>query len=267
MSDFLNFSIQTRTDFKNWILRQLGYPFVIPEVREEHLDDFINESVEEWGEYAINEQDFLAINLRDYEAGKGIILPSNVLSVINLYDYGVHNGISNGINPFSFNYMMVNGGFTPNPFNGRTAQSGWLDFHMVMSWLDLSYQMSGKGFEWQYNNRTKMLTLYPDPIKFLHLSPEQDFNNYNSDDGNFIVAEVYTLRPEEQTYGESWIKRMALAKAKFFIGNLRKTYPDVSLPGGTKINGDDYINQATTEQEALRADLTKKFPVLAIFHG
>ena len=268
MSNYLNFSIQTRTDFKNWILRQLGYPFVIPEIRDEHLEDFINEAVEEYGEYAFNEQDFLAINLRDYEADKGIILPNDVMAVTNLYDYGVHSNMANGINPFSFNFMMVNGGFVPNPFNGRTARSGWLDYHMVMSWLDLSYQMSGKGFEWQYNNRTKLLTLYPDPIKYLHITPEpqNEFSNYG-DDGNYIIVETYKLRPEEQMYGETWVKRMALAKAKFFIGNLRKTYPGVSLPGGASINGDDYLNQSSSEMENLRNELLKRFPVLAIYHG
>ena len=137
-----------------------------------------------------------------------------------------------------------------------------------MSWLDLSYQMSGKGFEWQYNNRTKLLTLYPDPIRYLHITPEPTYGNgVYGDDGNYIIVEVYRLRPEEQSYGESWIKRMALAKAKFFIGNLRKTYTGVSLPGGAAINGDDYLNQATTEMEALRTDLLQRFPVLAVYHG
>lgn len=224
--------------------------------------------MEEWGEYAVNEQEFLAVNLRDYEADKGIVLPSDVLAVTNLYDYGVHSNMANGINPFSFNFMMTNGGFVPNPFNGRSARSGWLDYHLVMSWLDLSYQMSGKGFEWQYNNRTKLLTLYPDPIRYLHITPEPAYGHgVYGDDGNYIIVEVYRMRPEEQSYGESWIKRMALAKAKFFIGNLRKTYTGVSLPGGAAINGDDYLNQATTEMEALRTDLLQRFPVLAVYHG
>ena len=42
MSDYLNFSIQTKKDFKNWIFRQLGYPFVSPEIRDENLEDYIS---------------------------------------------------------------------------------------------------------------------------------------------------------------------------------------------------------------------------------
>ena len=60
---------------------------------------------------------------------------------------------------------------------------------------------------------------------------------------------------------------MELAKAKFFIGNLRKTYTGVSLPGGAAINGDDFVSQGTAEMEALRTDLLQRFPVLAVYHG
>jgi len=30
MSNFLNYSIQSKKDLKNWVFRQLGYPFVTP---------------------------------------------------------------------------------------------------------------------------------------------------------------------------------------------------------------------------------------------
>ena len=43
MRDYLNFSIQTKKDFKNWIFRQLGYPFINSELGNENLEDCINE--------------------------------------------------------------------------------------------------------------------------------------------------------------------------------------------------------------------------------
>lgn len=104
----------------------------------------------------------------------------------------------------------------PSPFNGRSARSGWFDYHEAMSWLDLTYQMTGKGFEWDYNPRTKLLHLNPDPIAYFNLTPEVE---YNGDEGCWIICECFCLRPEEQQYGESWVKRMALAKAKIFIRN------------------------------------------------
>lgn len=263
MSSYLDYSIQTRQQFKDWILRQLGYPIITPQIREQNLDDCINDALEEFTEYVIQDQRCYAINLKDYIMDKGYIMPKDVLSIVNLYDYGVHGSTTNGINPFAFNYMMVNGGFVPSPFNGRSARSGWIDYHMAMSWLDLTYQMTGKGFEWQYNPRTKLLHLDPDPIRYFRLDP--DAGGYESE-GCWILCDCLTLRPEEQNYGESWVKRMALAKAKIFIGTIRSTYTNINLPGGAQVNA-DILNQGKEEQDKLREELTKKYPVLGVWHG
>lgn len=261
MSSYIDYSIQTRNDFKNWIFRQLGYPLITPEIRSETLDDFINDALEEFTEYAVNEQSVFAFNLKDYIPNKGYYMPPDVCSVINLYDYGVHNSSSQAINPFSFGFMMVNGGFVPSPFNGRSGRSGWFDYHQAMAWLDLTYLMTGKGFEWQYNPRTKLLRLDPDPISYFHLDPERD-----CDVGNWIVAEVYRMRPEEEQYGEVWVKRMALAKAKSYIAMIRKTYGDIGLPGGAKIT-ESTMGDGKEEEKELREELLKRYPTLAIYHG
>ena len=155
-------------------------------------------------------------------------------------------------------------GFVPSPFNGRSARSGWFDYHEAMSWLDLTYQMTGKGFEWDYNPRTKLLHLNPDPIAYFNLTPTVE---YNGDEGCWIICECFCLRPEEQQYGESWVKRMALAKAKIFIGQLRTTYTGINLPGGAQINGDGILQQGIAEQDALRTELLQRFPVFGIWHG
>lgn len=264
MSDYLNFSIQTRKDLGNWIMRQLGYPFVTVELRQEHIDDCINDAVEEYTEYAATEKQYFAINLKDYIGGKGYYMPSNVQSVTNLYDYGVHGSTTTGINPFNFNFMLSNGGFIPSPFNGRSARSGWFDYHEAMSWLDLTYQMTGKGFEWEYNPRTKLLVVNPDPIKYFHLTPE---TKYNGDEGCWIICECFCLGDEEEHYGEVWVKRMTLAKAKIFLGNLRTTYSGISLPGGAQVNGEQLLAQGNDEQTALRDELRQRFPVFGVWHG
>jgi hypothetical protein len=89
MSDFLNFSIQTRSNFKDWIMRQLGYPTVTPELTSEQLDDCINDALEEFSEYAAQDKRFYALNLKDYISGKGYIMPADVAAVIELWDQGV----------------------------------------------------------------------------------------------------------------------------------------------------------------------------------
>ena len=262
MSDFLNFSIQTKTEFKNWIARQLGYPTITPELSDDQFNDCINDALEEFTEYAAQDKRFFALNLKDYIADKGYIMPNDVVSITNLYDQGVNGNTQGGINPFSLQYMAMNGGFVPNPFSGMGARSGWFDFHLALSWIDLSYQMSGKGFEWQYNPRTRILKLYPDPIQFCKID-QSERNTY----GHHIVVECYCLRPEEQNYGEVWVKRMGLANAKILIGNIRSTYTGVSMIGGESIDGSQLLQQGIAERDALRDELKQRFPAFGVWVG
>lgn len=204
----------------------------------------------------------MALNLKDYIPGKGYIMPNNVAAVTELYDQGVQGNTQGGINPFSLNYMAMNGGFVPNPFSGLGVRSGWLDYHIALSWIDLSYQMSGKGFEWHYNPRTRILKLDPDPIKYFKLNMD-NLNTY----GHYIVVECQCLRPEEQNYGESWVKRMGLALAKMLLGNIRSTYSGVTLLGGASVDGSQILSQGTSERDALRAELTQKNPAIGMWVG
>jgi hypothetical protein len=82
------------------------------ELRQEHIDDCINDAVEEYTEYAANEKKYFALNLKDYiRTAKDILCLGNVQSITNLYDYGVHGSSTTGINPFNFNFMLSNGRF------------------------------------------------------------------------------------------------------------------------------------------------------------
>lgn len=263
MSDYLNFSIQTRKEFRDWIFRKLGYPIITPELTSDMLDDCINDALEEFTEIGAQDQKYYGLNLKDYIGGKGYIMPTDVVSVTNLYDQGISgNGGGTGVNPFSLQYMMANGGFVPNPFSGLGSRSGWFDYHLIMSWLDMAYQMTGKGFEWNYNPRTKLLTLNPDPIKYFNINFDE-----HTDEGYYIVVECETIRPEEQNYGESWVKRMALANAKIAWGNIRTAYSGVNLPGGIQVSGESLVSSGQKEQEDLRNEIRARYPAIGMWIG
>ena len=72
MSDYLSYSIETRTEFRNWILRQFGYPTITPELTEEQIDDCINQALEEYTEYCTGITEYYALNLKDYIPEKRI---------------------------------------------------------------------------------------------------------------------------------------------------------------------------------------------------
>jgi hypothetical protein len=48
---------------------------------------------------------------------------------------------------------------------------------------------------------------------------------YQGEEGCWIVSECVCLDPEEYQYGETWVKRMTLAKAKTFFGQTSTQSP------------------------------------------
>lgn len=104
--------------------------------------------------------------------------------------------------------------------------------------------------------------LNPDPIKYFKLDTSSG-NSY----GHHIVVECKTLRPEDQNYGETWVKRMGLALAKMLLGNIRNTYSGMTLLGGGSVDGSGILNQGQSERDALRSELTQKFPAIGMWHG
>lgn len=100
--------------------------------------------MEEFTEYASQETEYLALNLKDYVSGKGYVMPSNVAAITELYDQCVSASSGGGLNPFSISYMSRSLGYVPNPFSTLGNRTGWLDYHIALSWIDMSYQMTGK---------------------------------------------------------------------------------------------------------------------------
>ena len=62
------------------------------------------------------------------------------------------------------------------------------------------------------------------------------------------------MRPEEQVYGETWVKNMALAHTKIILGTIRGKFQGVQLLGGGTLS-DDIKNEGIQERDALREEL------------
>lgn len=239
MSTYLNYSIDTREEFKQWILRKLGAPLITIELTDEQLDDCINDSVETYTKYCLQDEDYYAFQLSGYTETSGFLMPSNVLNVFSLDDdYNYNN--TNGINTlFSISNAMWNAGIFPNFMGGE----GWISYHLARQSVELSKRMTGGGFQFHYNPRTKYLKLYPDPIAM--------------DMSGLIVVGCSLIRAETMQLGEDWVKRMALAEAKILLGTIRKKFEGVQLLGGGTIDttiGDE----GTTERDALIEKLRRE---------
>ena len=251
MSTYLNFAITTREEFKNWIQRKLGYPLVTIEITDDQLDDCINDAIEEFTKWCPQEQQYYAADLSEYDSVSGIQLPSNVAGIFSFDDDGTAR--SDGINTlFTAENTLWNASGGTWPFAG--GGGSWIDYHIAMDNIKLTKYMTGKGYQFEYNSTTQYMTLYPDPVA---LSATTD---------SYIVLGTYVIRPEDQQYGESWVKRMGLAEAKITIGNIRSKFEGVQLLGGGTINT-DIKQEGLAEKEALLQEIKDEYPAFGFWVG
>ena len=251
MSNYLDFAIQTREEFKQWILRKLGWPLVQVELTDEQLDDCVNDAVEEFTRWVIQEEEFIAIPLSGYVRDEGFEMPHNVMSVFSFNDDG---GVrTDGINTlFTVENAFWNatGGAWP-----MMSPGGWTTYHIAMQSIEMTRLMTGKGYQFEYNPRTKMLKLTPDPTTIGADVPNA-----------WVVCGCYTIRPDEQQFGESWVKRAALAQAKITMGNIRSKYEGVQILGGGTINA-SIKDEGLSEWENLLEEIKAQFPAIGFYIG
>lgn len=239
MSTYLDFSVQTRQEFKDWICGMLGEPLITVEIHDTQLDLVINNAVEEFSRMASLEQDYLAVDLEEYVEDVGVTLPSNVAGIFTFNDQTVFSGNGSSVNMlFSIPNMMWNAGLIPNFAMGKGG--GWITYELAMESLKLTKRMTGGGFQFEYNPRSKIMKLFPDPIK--------------DDVKGHIVLGCHVLRPEEEMFGEQWVKRMGLAQAKILIGQIREKFTGVQLLGGGNLNT-DLKAEGIAERDQLREEL------------
>ncbi|HPM74224.1 MAG TPA: hypothetical protein PLA71_00715 [Saccharofermentans sp.] len=240
MSTYLDFGVKTRDNLKRWILHMLGAPLIRVELTEDQVDFCIDNAIELFSKYADMGSDHYAIDLEEYVEGVGVQLPSNVVAVHALEENDVSMG--KGINTlFSVPNQLFNSGTTAIPGSSMFRQAGgWVTWDLSMQYIELLKKMTGGGFQFEYNPRTKYLKLTPDPKKAGHY-------------GHIIVS-CHILRPEEQMNGEFWVKRYALAECKILLGTIRSKFQGTQLLGGGSINA-EIGSEGKEERDKLEEEL------------
>jgi len=248
MSTFANFAIKDREALKRYILVKLGYPIQTVELSDEQLEVCIDDATELYSKYANIDQEYFILNLGNYIPNVGYELSAEVVGVFALErdgsgnDFGNLYAIDNSLLYSVMNYM------TPLP-----RMFSFATFELVKQYMDMVDIYAGKGFDFNFNDRTKILKLIPDPTT----SYATSYKNMS------ILIGAYVVRPETQLYGEYWVKSMALAQAKILLGTIRKKFASVPLIGGGTIDtsiGEEGIK----ERDELIANLqSTEAPVLS----
>jgi hypothetical protein len=246
MSSYKSFSIQSKDDLCEWILRKLGAPLITIELAEINIIDAIDEAVEEFTKYANQERHYVSLKLSEYDSlsGTGFTLPDCCTGIFALEgDSGVNLGGFQGLGGRNVIFGgNLNGGGFGSGIGGGSAES-WITYEAASQYVDQIKRMTASEYRFEYNNRTKSLTLIPDPIKQCTGSPK-----------GYIVIGCNVIREEQQAYGESWVKRYALALSKITLGMVRAKFQGVQLLGGGTIDT-SIKEEGFTERDALKEEL------------
>lgn len=271
----LNSKIKTYADLIKRIKMQLGWPIVQVEGCDEQIVDFIDQAIEWYTKYAGYTEEFLIFDSNMYRPGIGIkmddvftqlyCMQQNQPRMTNaaakntehgrlLQDYDL-DSYRKVINIWSFDEGGQNGGDFLFSMEYIFAQQTYFSYvlgnygfdlvswHILKDWIDTRERMFALKRRYDFNERTQILRLTPEPIT----------------GQRFIgIIGAYVEKPIKDLIMERWVYKYALALTKIQVGNVRGKFGAVQLFGGGTVSI-EIGAQGLAEQEKLEAELMDSY--------
>jgi hypothetical protein len=265
----------SKSTFKSYCLRALGFGVIDINVSDDQADDRIDEALQYFShyhydgiekmylKYQVTADDIARAKTNDttsatdtsdssitasFSEGKGFIpMPSSIISVLNIFPFD--NTATN--NMFDIRYQL-----RLNDLYDFSSTSV-VHYEMTMQHLDfLSHILVGeKPLRFQeHQNR-----LYID----------MDWDN-DITEGEYLVIECYRkLDPNTYTdmYDDIYLKRYATALIKRQWGANLSKFNGVQMLGGVEMNGAEIFSQATEEIRDLEEKMMLIEPPIDMFKG
>lgn len=240
-STYLNPAIDSKKKLIDWTLTMLGAPLVTVELNETQFDAIIGDAVEFYTKYAWFGDKYLLLDLNQYEHGKGIDTSkyriTSVKDISTSRDtlYGVamsdpffgFNAWLNGGNGAGWGFA---GGILGGSGIGNTNGFGWnwgggfVSYQCAQEFLQLAHKMTGMNPDFQFDHLHQRLFIYPEPRRI------------KSRWHRWILLTCEIEPTLEELYGNNYLKRIVLAKAKILLGTIRSKFQNVQLVGGGSID-------------------------------
>lgn len=237
--------ITTLTEFKNYILVELGFPVVNIEITAQQLEQIIENTIADFQRYnygegtyedyvifqtSANVQDYYVSAVTDYKTG------AQLDNVEHVFDFSVSFGMD-GINTlFSpahillYNQYVEQGSYPGGPTFGNGGLM-LANYQISMMYLDMINEQFGKYYRIAYLPGREILRVTPTP-----------------DSALLGVITLWRREAAENLYNNILVKKLAVARAKKRWGwNLNKY--SGSMPDGLTINARELIDEGKEEEE------------------
>jgi len=236
----------TRVEFKDYCLRQLGFPVIDINVDDDQIEDRVDDALQKFAEYHYDgtEKQYLKymITESDY-ANRYLSLPDTIIGVsrvLPITSSAVSNNGSN-FNIFDLNYQLR---------------------------LNELYEFTSSSYQhyWIARSHIRMLEMIltgENPVRFNkkhnRLYVDMNWDAQEVPKNNFIIIEcLEVLNPEQygNVFNDSWLKEYGTQLIKKQWGSNLTKYANYTLPGGIVINGEKIYADASADiirlEEVLR---------------
>jgi len=243
----------SRTDLIDYCKRRLGEPVLEINVDDDQLEDRIDEALQYWQEYHSDAvfRTFLKHTVTAADVTNGYIpISGQVLYLTKLFP--IRSSFGSSLNFFDIKYQMF-----LNDFADITTIAGDLNYYEQMQQYLTTLDM-------QLNGTPQTTWSRHQDRLYIH----GEFETKDIVAGDFIVAEAYTLVPEEDhnsVWNDLWLKAYATALIKQQWGMNLLKFEGFQLPGGVTFNGRQLYDDATIEIEKLREEIRMNFEAPADF--
>ena len=267
----------SRSEFKNYCLRQLGAPVLEINVADEQIDDIIDDSLQYFHERHFDGvmRTYLKYQVTqdDIDRGKGpgqsgvtgittttatstidgasmqfdweensnyLQVPPSVIGIEKVFHFDGSQSMSSGM--FSIKYQLF---LNDIYFWGAMEM---LTYNMTRTYLaDLEFALTTQK-QFRFNQR--MDRLYLD-ISWGELTP-----------GDYLVIDCFrTLDPNDYTrvWNDSFLKKYTTALLKKQWGQNLIKFQGVKLPGGVELNGREIYEDGVKELEIIREMMSNTY--------
>jgi hypothetical protein len=225
----------TREQFKDWCLRELGFPVIEVNVDDDQVEDRIDQAFQYFQQFHFDgvERWYLTHQITETDmTNKYIIIPDSIIGVNRIFPIGTTNA---SVNMFDLRYQ--------------------LRLHELYDFTSTSYV--SYALTQQHIRTLDLLFSGETPVRFnRHTNKLYIDQNWISGVtvGEWIVIECFIIiDPNTYTkvYNDLMLKRLATAYIKKQWGNNMKKFGGMQLPGGITMNGQQIYTEAMEEIKEL----------------
>jgi hypothetical protein len=246
-------TITTRTAFKDYCLRRLGFPVIEINVDDDQVEDRIDDALQYWQDYHfdglqkvyyIKRLDQTDIDNRYLDLSEATDSSNNALQIAGITRiFPISDSLSQ-VNMFDLRYQL-----RLNELYDFTSAS-YINYTMTLQHLRMLEQLFSGEVPIRFQRHMQRLYI------------DWAWGHGEAPVGTTVIAECYAVIDPDvytQAWNDRWLKEYATALIKRSWGNNLKKFEGIQLPGGVKLNGDKIYTEAKEEIDALHAEIGDKY--------